>query len=108
MVYLTPSQFESQGLHMRARRSASVIRCSAFGAMRRRFAAVGSVFAMVVSLVVAVDDVAAATVPASVPATMDVTSRPDLMSAMVAARALGHRVEITGQDTEFTTTWANP
>src|SRR4051794_20199456 len=96
MVYLTSSQFESQGLHMRARRPASVIRCSAFGAMRRRLVAMGSVIAVAASLVVAVDAGAAATVPASGHTKVDVTSRPDLLSAMVAARALGHRVEISG------------
>src|SRR4051812_19804089 len=38
----------------------------------------------------------------------DVTSRPDAVSAMEAAKTEGHRVEVTDQDTESSTTYANP
>lgn len=38
----------------------------------------------------------------------DVTQRPDQVSALLAARLVGHRVEITDERTESTTTYANP
>src|SRR5438105_5477744 len=34
-------------------------------------------------------------------------TRPDLTSAQLAARLLKHRIEVTGLDTETTTTWVN-
>jgi hypothetical protein len=40
--------------------------------------------------------------------TGDVTSLPDVVSAQLAAARLGHRVEISGQDTATDTTYANP
>jgi hypothetical protein len=40
--------------------------------------------------------------------TADVTSRPDVVSAMLAAKESGHRVRITGDDTASSTTFANP
>ena len=49
-----------------------------------------------------------ATVQAASSAGADVTSRPDLVSARLAARAGGHRVEVTDLDTADTTTYVNP
>lgn len=37
-----------------------------------------------------------------------VTERPDVVSAMLTARAQGSRVEILSERTEFDTSWANP
>src|SRR5215210_7280851 len=51
------------------------------------------------------DPVAAAT---SSPAQADGTERPDAVSAMVTARAMGDRVEDTSQRDEFTRVYANP
>jgi RHS repeat-associated protein len=42
------------------------------------------------------------------PAVELVTERPDLVSAMVTARAQGSRVEILSERTETSTSWANP
>ena len=37
-----------------------------------------------------------------------ITSRPDAVSAALAARSVGHRVEIAGDETATSTTYANP
>jgi len=50
----------------------------------------------------------AATGPVAAAAAPDVTQRPDLPSAVMAARSAGHRVQVTDRDTESTTTWVNP
>jgi RHS repeat-associated protein len=42
------------------------------------------------------------------PAAQKVTSRPDVISASVTARAQGSRVEVESMRTESSTTWSNP
>src|SRR4051794_30007622 len=64
-------------------------------------ASIGLIFASLSS--VAIPSHAAA--PAN--GTADVTSRPDQMSAMLAAEVVGHRVEITDDRTASTSTFAN-
>lgn len=53
---------------------------------------------------------AAVRVPASPPARVraDVRQRPDAVSAQLAARVVGHRVEDVSQRSEFTRVYANP
>ncbi len=61
------------------------------------------------SLLSAVAPAASAAVPsAAVVPAAQVTQRPDLASAVMAARSAGHRVQVTDRDTESTTTWVNP
>jgi len=42
------------------------------------------------------------------PSAAKVTSRPDLMSAVLTARSHGSKVEVESLRTETSTTWANP
>jgi RHS repeat-associated protein len=50
----------------------------------------------------------AAATTAKPAATTETYTRPDLTSAYLAARLLKHRIEVTGLETETTTTWTNP
>jgi hypothetical protein len=58
--------------------------------------------------VLAPSSASAAVVKAAAAKPDPVTARPDRVSALLAAKAQGSRVEITNDRTETSTTWANP
>jgi hypothetical protein len=75
--------------------------------LRRRVAGVASA-TLVASLLQAVP-VAVVAHAATVKAPReDVVSRPDAAAAAMAAKTLGHKVEISGLGSESSTVWANP
>ncbi|HET7397586.1 MAG TPA: DNRLRE domain-containing protein, partial [Intrasporangium sp.] len=83
------------------------------GASRRWVRLVTSSVALAALVVVDASggDVAAAApvaAPAAAPARAQTGEAVDLVSARVAARAQGHRVEALGERTDTTTTWVNP
>ncbi len=79
----------------------------------RRVVAAVAVVSVVSGVLVAVQareaaPAVASTVSAQVPAPVTVSSKPDLVSARLAAAAQGSRVEVTSLDTATSTTWVNP
>lgn len=78
----------------------------------RTWTAIAATVTLTGSLLSVVAPAASAAVPAptsaAAVAAVQVTQRPDLPSAVMAARAAGHRVQVTGRDTESTTTYVNP
>jgi RHS repeat-associated protein len=75
---------------------------------RRRFCAALVSATLVAGVVEAVAPPALSEPPPNPPIASPVTSRPDLISARIAAASQGSRVEVTSLDTESSTTWVNP
>jgi len=73
-----------------------------------RVVAAGCASVLLAGLLSAVESVPSAVVPHAAAATATVTAKPDLYSAMVAARSQGSPVQLSSLTTETSTTSANP
>lgn len=70
--------------------------------------ALAAAFSLILGLSVVPTAAATPRATANSTGTADVTTRPDQVSAVLAAHAEGHQVEITNARSETTTTYANP
>lgn len=76
---------------------------------RVRVVAAGCVAVLTASLAVAVvGPQRADSAPISTPPAAAVAARPDVVSARMAAKASGQRVEVSSMETATSTTWVNP